>query len=86
MKRFHIRIADNETGEVWYEGDGNAIIGAVNEGEHVAVLGRTECSLEDIAKTINGAQVAVKVMCERNPTAKKLLRIVKKNTRTTEDK
>ncbi len=86
MKRFHIRIADNETGEVWYEGDANAIIGAANEEGHVSVFGRTECSAIDIAKTINGAQVAVKAMLKRNPTAKKLLRAAKLDARKTEDK
>ena len=58
MKKFHITITDNETGEVLVDQDTSAIIGALDNDESTRNIAYTCCNTIDLAATAAGAKQA----------------------------
>ncbi|MBR5862278.1 MAG: hypothetical protein IKZ08_03015 [Bacteroidales bacterium] len=72
---FHMAITDNRTGEVVYELDACAIVGAVQtENEATAAIGLTACcDILDLAAVIFGAQQAQQEIMNERPDVLPLL-------------
>lgn len=68
MKKFHITITDNETGETIVDQDTKAIIGAFDSDEDsTAGMGFTHCNATELLATATGAKkVANKLMNKSN--------------------
>ena len=76
MKKFHLTITNNITGEIEKELDTNAIIGAVDDGDGTCVICKTGCGPIALAATCAGALRAADYGMEDMP--KPLLRMIKK--------
>lgn len=59
MKKFHLTITNNITGEIEKELDTDAIIGAADDGAGTCVICVTGCKLVELAATCAGALKAV---------------------------
>lgn len=79
MKKFHITITDNETGETLKEADACAIIGACDEGEHTACIVLSKCGPMDLLNTLRGASNAIDRCLEDEPILHALYEATKKN-------
>lgn len=55
MKKFHLTITNNITGEIEKELDTDAIIGAMNTDESTCGVCLADCNLIDLAATCAGA-------------------------------
>ena len=70
---FKITITNNENGEVLLDDENAvAIIGAVVNGEHTAVLGYTNCQGNDLMNAVMGVDQARDAILDNNPMAKLL--------------
>lgn len=69
-KKFHIRISNNETGEVLQEADTCAIIGGYVNDEGAVGMLLTHCSPLDHARAINAAESAVNASYRARPELK----------------
>ena len=76
MKKFHLTITNNETGEIERELDTNAIIGSADDGDGTAIFCYTRCGLVELAATCAGALDAADHGMKDMP--KPLLRKIKK--------
>lgn len=57
MKKFHITITDNETGETIVDQDTKAIIGAIDGSEDVtSAMGFTHCNVIELLATATAAK------------------------------
>lgn len=56
MAKFHIIITNNETGEIEFERDTNAIIAGVDVGDRVTGVCRTACDDNTLAATCFAAR------------------------------
>lgn len=59
MKKFHITITNNETGETCIDIDTKVIIGAINNDEGTQVLCASQCNAVELSATCAGALQAV---------------------------
>lgn len=59
MKKFHITITNNDTGEAIHDHDTNAIIGAVALDETVRGITLANCTAVEMANTISAAQKTI---------------------------
>lgn len=78
MKKFHITITDNETGETLKEADACAIIGACNEDEHTASIVLSKCGTMDLLHTLRGASKAIDRCLEDEPLLRALYEVANK--------
>lgn len=94
MKKFHITIKDNETGETLHDLDTAAIVGSFENGDSVTTLGLTRCKPSDIVCTVAAAKLAVHLVTREDKRAgklsdkmlKKYKKINKKETKTWQQK
>ena len=86
MKKYHITIKDNETGEITHDYDTGAIVGGVEAGDGYFALGLTECNAIELVNTICSAEKAIEAMLEGHPEllALKSLATIKKAAETEE--
>ena len=77
MKKFHITITNNETGEVVHDMDTGAIIGAIGgaEDEGAYSIGLTACNLMDLATAVASAKKAVDILLEKNPAVRLVIEL-----------
>ena len=67
MKKFHITIKDNKTGEIIHNIDTDAIIGAVHEEDKTAGIALTECDGTALMETISATKTVLKKIISENP-------------------
>lgn len=68
--KFHIKITDNETGEVLQESDTCAIIGGYATEDGAVGMALAHCNARDHAKAIHAAETAINTAYTRNPELK----------------
>lgn len=78
MKRFHITITDNETGETIYDTDTTAIIGGFENGDKTNTLVFTDCDFVDIACTLTAAKQAINAITKEGSRGRKLDKLTDK--------
>ncbi len=84
-KRFHIKITNNETGEVLQEADTCAIIGGYTNDEGAVGILLAHCSPLDHARAINAAETAINHIYQVRPELKLMALFTSANT-TVEEK
>lgn len=67
MKKYHITIMDNETGETLQDEDTNAAIGAILRDNDVMPFQYSECEGDDIAVTLGVLQGMIDALLLDNP-------------------
>ena len=67
MLKYHIKITDNETGEVITESDRNCIIAGLGNEKGAAELCVFDCDLISIIGTVKAALFAIERMCKDDP-------------------
>lgn len=67
MKKFHIIIKKNKTGETFFEADTNSIIGSVGTGDGAQGIGLTECNGKELLTTYIAAKSTLEKLAEDNP-------------------
>ena len=72
MKKFHITIKDNETGKTLHDLDTAAIVGGIESGDGVTVLGLTRCKQSDLVYTVAFAKLAVHLVTREDKRVGKL--------------
>lgn len=78
MKKFHITITDNETGETLKEADACAILGAYRGDEYTASIVLSQCRTLDLLSTLRGASAAIDRCLEDEPLLRALYEVTKK--------
>ena len=78
MKRFHVTITDNETGEVIHDKDTTAIIGGFENGDKTTMLVFTDCNFVDIACTLTAAKQAINAITKDGHRGRKLDKLTDK--------
>ena len=68
--KFHIKITDNETGEVIQEIDTCAIIGGYATEDGAVGTALAHCNSRNHAKAIHAAETAINNVYNRNPELK----------------
>ena len=74
-KPYHIKIVDNETGNVIADTDTNCIIGAFNESNGTRQIGIVKCNIVDLTATCAGAKESIDNMTKNHPFAKLMLAV-----------
>lgn len=67
MKKFHITIKNNETGEIIHNVDTDAIIGAVHEEGKTAAIGLTACNGATLLETASATKKVLKEITSKSP-------------------
>lgn len=78
MLGLHITIKDNVTGEILFDKDSNAIIGAVGESDGVSQIGYTRCSGIDLCKALACAERIIETYKEEDEKLKRGVKLIKK--------
>lgn len=60
MRKYHITIKNNETGEIINDVDSDAIIGSIESEEGTANVVMTECNIKQLIESIFVAKRAIK--------------------------
>lgn len=74
MAKFHLIITNNETGEIEFEHDTNAIIAGVDVGDRVTGVCRTACDANTLAATCFAARKAIDDGLEDEPAVQRLFK------------
>lgn len=67
MLRYHVKITDNETGEVTEDFDSNCIVGAFGHDTGAIELSIFDCNMISILVTVEAALKAVERTCKSDP-------------------
>lgn len=84
-KKFHITIADNETGEIIQEADTCAIVGGYTTDNGATGILLTHSNVLDHARAVNAAEHAVSDSYQKHPEVK-LAALLISAVSTTEEK
>lgn len=79
MKKFHIIIKDNKTGEILHDVDTDAIIAAVHEEDGTAGIALTACGGKALLETLAAVKKVRKEIVSSNPLLS-LLEMVENDT------
>lgn len=74
MKKFHITITNNETGESVFDTDSDAIIGAVCNDTGATAIAFTNCGTKTYAQTIAAVQMVVNGLLKEDKKLNPLVR------------
>jgi hypothetical protein len=66
-KKFHIKITNNETGEVLQEADTCAIMGGYTVDDGAVGMALTDCSAREHGRAINAAEQTIKHVYQSHP-------------------
>lgn len=75
MKKWHITITENETGNTTLDIDTNAIIAAIDENEGTRALCMTRCDPITLAAALHSAQGIIEKQKALNPLVAMLMTI-----------
>lgn len=78
--KFHIKITDNETGEVLQEADTCAIVGGYVNEEGSVGMALIHCNTLEHAKAIHAAEASINQMYSRRPELKLLVLLTSANS------
>lgn len=67
MKKFHITITNNETGETIRDHDTDAILAVVDHGDQTGTIALVECDTETILNVVNRLEELTKMIYKENP-------------------
>ena len=73
MKKWHITITENETGNTKLDIDTDAIIAGIDENEGTRIVHAVECPVTDHAATIAGVLDNIKAARKEDPVVDHLL-------------
>ena len=85
MKKFHITITNNNTGESILDTNSDAIIGAVEEDDGVDAMAFTSCDIKIYAQTIAIAQKVVNKLLKEDKNIKPIVRMMTLLLKKSED-
>lgn len=86
MKKFHITITNNETGETLRDHDTNAIAAIVDCGDSTGTTLLTECDTDTMLNVVARLEALTKRIYEKNPELFFLLKAFQaKEARETEE-
>lgn len=78
MEGLHITIKDNVTGEIMFDEDAKAIIGAVVVGDGMNRIGYTRCNGLDLCMALAGAEEVIEMYKEKEEKLKRGVKLIKK--------
>ena len=84
-KKFHIKITNNETGEVLQEADTCAIMGGYTVDEGAVGMALVDCSTREHGMAINAAEQAIEHVYQNHPGLRFAAMFASANS-TTEEK
>lgn len=67
MKKYHITITDNETGETLRDHDTDAILAAISKGDYIGQAILTECDSNTLMNALNVLEEITKYLYEKDP-------------------
>lgn len=67
MKKFHITIKNNETGEITHDLDTNAIVAGILDDDGAYAVGITHCDSLGLLQAINSAENLITSMYKKHP-------------------
>lgn len=82
MRKFHVVITDNETGEVHCDTHTDAIMAGIDQGETVRGLNLTSCDAFTMASVIDVMQDVIKDNLNTHPELAGLLLLAAKENET----
>lgn len=74
MKRLHVIIIDNETGETLRDVHTDAIVGAIDEGENVTGFCTAQCDPYTMAAVLECAEDTVHRQLKEHPELRRLVK------------
>jgi len=67
MLKYHVKITDNETGEVITDNNYNCLIGAFGHNDGASEMAICDCEILSIVGTVEAALKAVERICKSDP-------------------
>lgn len=85
MKKFHVTIKNNETGEITHDLDTSAIVAGILDDDGSYSVGATSCDAFGLLNAIDGAEKAIDHLLKRHPELLILKTIMEKSEDETEE-
>ena len=85
MKKFHITITNNETGETLHDLDTKAIVGAILDDDGTFSVAFNKCDVVDMLNVIDGVERTLKHLYKKNPELFFLKAMAEKEESETEE-
>lgn len=67
MKKFHITIKNNETGEITHDLDTSAIVAGILDDDGSYSVSATSCNALELLQTVNSAEKAINLIYKKRP-------------------
>ena len=85
MKKFHITITNNETGETLHDLDTKAIVGAILDDDGTFQIAFNKCNVNDMLNVIDGAERTLKHIYKKHPELALFKALTEKEESETEE-
>lgn len=85
MKKFHITIKNNETGEITHDLDTSAIVAGILDDDGSYAVSATSCDAFGLLNAISSAEKAIDHLLKRHPELLILKTIMEKSEDETEE-
>ena len=85
MKKFHITIKNNETGEITHDLDTNAIVAGILDDDGAYAVSITSCNALELLNATGGAEKAIDHLLKGHPELLTLKTIMEKSEDETEE-